>query len=529
MTYVTHQSFASRMCGGLCGSLFGVAIYLLTFLLAGWNEGAYISGLEVLEHAYEVVDEHPCNAASLPQDGSLVFLEGCQLAGLPEWPAGEFQLSGPRTGAWFETAVEMYQWREVQHSETRKDAVGGGSTTVYWYSHERRWFSTAQPSPQNCDQSRPTDPCKPSTECHAGQGHCNPPLPASPLSGKQTAQTGAIRVGEAARLNSAQLGQLKSRRPLTPASEVLRGEPATLPLASLLPRNCRWDGAWATSAPPGGPRVGDTRVRWAVSAASEASVLAAVGAGGVMVPWRSGVRAKVAGLKQTLNELREGAVPLDEFFDALHAEAAGQVWALRFLSLFLFWLGLVLFTRPIAIAPDLVPCIGPAIGDLAGCLLALAALAAALTTSLLVTAFFWLWFRPAVGVPLLLLALAAGCLMLRLRRRASRGKRARVHSPQYLQSSGASLASQDVTTPMPPAGGCGCVGGGGCPVVGAVAVPMATEPSRAMFHTAAPAGGVPTVTTVTPASIYPQIDAVARVAPVGVAEPVEAVPIGRPV
>lgn len=256
MTYVTHQSFASRMCGGLCGSLFGVAIYLLTFLLAGWNEGAYISGLEVLEHAYEVVDEHPCNAASLPQDGSLVFLEGCQLAGLPEWPAGEFQLSGPRTGAWFETAVEMYQWREVQHSETRKDAVGGGSTTVYWYSHERRWFSTAQPSPQNCDQSRPTDPCKPSTECHAGQGHCNPPLPASPLSGKQTAQTGAIRVGEAARLNSAQLGQLKSRRPLTPASEVLRGEPATLPLASLLPRNCRWDGAWATSAPPGQSKGG---------------------------------------------------------------------------------------------------------------------------------------------------------------------------------------------------------------------------------------------------------------------------------
>ena len=104
--------------------------------------------------------------------------------------------------------------------------------------------------------------------------------------------------------------------------------------------------------------MGDTRVRWAVSAASEASVLAAVGAGGVMVPWRSGVRAKVAGLKQTLNELREGAVPLDEFFDALHAEAAGQVWALRLLSLFLFWLGLVLFTRPIAIAPDFVSCIG---------------------------------------------------------------------------------------------------------------------------------------------------------------------------
>ena len=256
MAYVTHQSFASRMCGGLCGSLVGVAIYLLTFLLAGWNEGAYISGLEVLEHAYEVVDEHPCNAASLPQDGSLVFLEGCQLAGLPEWPAGDFQLSGPRTGAWFETAVEMYQWREVRHSETRKDAVGGGSTTVTWHSHESRWFSTAQPSPQNCDQSRPTDPCMPSTACHAGQGHCNPPLPASPLSGKQTALSGAIRVGEAARLNSAQLGQLKSRRPLTPASEVLRGEPATLPLASLLPRNCRWDGAWATSALPGQSKGG---------------------------------------------------------------------------------------------------------------------------------------------------------------------------------------------------------------------------------------------------------------------------------
>jgi len=221
-------------------------------------------------------------------------------------------------------------------------------------------------------------------------------------------------------INRQQMTQLVSKRSLPPA-DFASGATAPLPIASLAPSNSRRDGAAVTSAPEHGTaRIGDVRVKWAVSTAETVSVLAAVDGDGQMVPWASGVKVQVAGLSDSVNELQEGDVGLDDFFDKLQEELIRRTWSIRILCLFLYCASLFLFARPLAIAPDLIPCVGPMIGDAVGCLVGCGACAAGSTSFLFVTAICWLWFRPAVGVPLLLAAAALAFCTLRLRRRGRR-------------------------------------------------------------------------------------------------------------
>merc|ERR550514_2079495 len=153
MTAVTHESFFGRILNGCIGCVFGVVLFFSGVFLTIGNEGGYVSAKEVLEAAHAAAQDLPCDDSVLPTDGkTLVFMQGCALTGLPEWSSDAFRLEAA-AGAWFETSLEMYQWKETRHSETHKDSTGGGKTTVTWYSHEKAWLKTAQPSPTHADQN----------------------------------------------------------------------------------------------------------------------------------------------------------------------------------------------------------------------------------------------------------------------------------------------------------------------------------------------------------------------------------------
>ncbi len=150
-----------------------------------------------------------------------------------------------------------------------------------------------------------------------------------------------------------------------------------------------------------------------------------------------------------MNRLQEGSVDIDEFFqtikDELNARASGlplpphsahhhlcdrprlprwwssapaslhryrrrrshlprllllcrrKVWMIRVVSLLLFFISPYLVLQPIALAPEIVPCIGQMIADLVGCAVCCASLLIGFSTFLLVTALCWIWFRPSVA------------------------------------------------------------------------------------------------------------------------------------
>ena len=96
--------------------------------------------------------QFPCDSGgSTPNDGkTLVFLQGCNLGGLPVW-SGATDFHYEASGAWLSTTVEMFQWRETKHTEEHRDG-SGGKTTVAWYTHSRAWSAAVEASPTHCDQ-----------------------------------------------------------------------------------------------------------------------------------------------------------------------------------------------------------------------------------------------------------------------------------------------------------------------------------------------------------------------------------------
>jgi hypothetical protein len=59
---------------------------------------------------------------------------------------------------------------------------------------------------------------------------------------------------------------------------------------------------------------------------------------------------------------------------------------------------------PVALAPDILPCTGPLISDLVGFLLCMTTAFVAALFSFPVSAVAWVYYRPAVGISLLCVA-----------------------------------------------------------------------------------------------------------------------------
>uniref|UniRef100_A0A7S0A3X2 Uncharacterized protein n=1 Tax=Pyrodinium bahamense TaxID=73915 RepID=A0A7S0A3X2_9DINO len=149
-------------------------------------------------------------------------------------------------------------------------------------------------------------------------------------------------------------------------------------------------------------------------------------------------RPQKLGVISRLNEL----VPLDKLIEEEKAGAYGTLKAMRLLLPLVMWVGLYCCLSPIVWVLDqfgevveMVPCVGGIAGGLVECMETLADFAiclvsccGALACSLLVASFAWVWFRPLVGVPLLVLSVCffGGLAGFALSRRGAakvRGKR----------------------------------------------------------------------------------------------------------
>jgi len=113
----------------------------------------------------------------------------------------------------------------------------------------------------------------------------------------------------------------------------------------------------------------------------------------------------VSGSSTQVDELMEGDVTLESFFDTLDARVQTKVWMLRIVCLLLFVGSPYLVLQPIALAPERIPCVGQMIADLVGCAVCLISVVVGLSWFLLVTGLCWIWFRPLIGVPLVATAL----------------------------------------------------------------------------------------------------------------------------
>jgi Transmembrane protein 43 len=378
---VTYKSWGDRLRESIVGALIGIVLFIAAFPLLFWNEGRAVEREFAIKGGKADVVEADAKSVDPAKDGKEIHL------------TGEATTSETLTDPIFGVALnalrlsrkaEMYAWREEKKTETRKK-LGGGEEQVTTYSYKTEWTEQPQES-SNFDEP---------------QGHENPTMPF------KSEQWQAKQV----KLDAYDL-------PADLAKDI--GGAERLPVQTEMLAKASSDAKNMKVSPDGllskgnlsSPQVGDLRVEFTVIKPPKTVSVLTKQVGNSFGPYRP------AKATSDIYRLMDGQKSADEMFAQLEAENTAMTWILRLVGFLCMAIGLFLVFRPFSTLGDVVPFIG----DLLGLGLALFAGVTALALSLLTIAIGWVFYRPLLGISLLVVAglLIGGLFFLGSKRRASR-------------------------------------------------------------------------------------------------------------
>lgn len=367
-TEVTSESWFSRIGGAIKGIVFGLALFVIAFPLLFWNEGRSLTTYKSLKEGGSSVVAVASDSIDPANAGSLIHLSGFAdtKATLTD---SDFGISA--NALKLRRISEMYQWKEESHSDTTKK-IGGGTETVTEYSYSRTWSEKVI----NSDNFK------------RSQGYQNPG--AIPYSSREQA---ADRVTlDAFTLSPSLLSKINNFEPLLVSSET------PLPKA-LVDKAQVYDAGFYIGADAANPQVGDVRVKFEVVKPVEVSVIAKQ-VGNSFAPYVT----KASG---SIELLQIGNHSADAMIAGAQASNKTLTWLLRLAGFVCMMAGLNLVLRPLSVVADVLPIAGTIVGAGAG----LVAFLVAAPASLLTIAIAWLFYRPLLGITLIVIAVAFTVLL----------------------------------------------------------------------------------------------------------------------
>jgi hypothetical protein len=362
MVEVTEQGWFSRILSSIVGALLGIALLAAAFPVLFWNEGRAVETSRSLEEGQAAVVDASADKVDAQNEHRLVHVSGAtQTSDVLRDPDFGVKVSAVRLAR----NAEIYEWEQRSRSDTRKK-LGGGEETVTTYTYEKTWADHVIPSGgfkesgHDNPQAMPFPPRKFEAEhVTLGTFHLIP------------AQISKIGGGEALDMNDAPFENAAKR--VAPSA----------------------DGTLFLGASASDPKIGDQRIRFQVVKPGPLSVIAQqVGDSFAPYPTKAG---------RELLLVADGAQTAQQMFQTAQTENTVWTWLLRAGGLLLMFFGLALVFKPLSVLGDVIPFVGTLIG--AG--LGVFAFLISLALSLLTVSFAWLFYRPLVGVPLLLLGLGA--------------------------------------------------------------------------------------------------------------------------
>jgi hypothetical protein len=163
-------------------------------------------------------------------------------------------------------------------------------------------------------------------------------------------------------------------------------------------------------ANPQSPQVGDVRIAFeAVKPATVSLVARQV---------RDTFEAYPAKAGDQILLLKYGTLSADAMFKAAQAENATLTWILRFVGFLIMFFGILMVFRPLVVFADVIPLFGTLLGAGIGVFAGLGAAVLSLVT----IAVSWIFFRPLLGIALLVLAAGgiAALVMVGLKKKQAR-------------------------------------------------------------------------------------------------------------
>jgi hypothetical protein len=377
-TEVTSTSWFSRIGQSIVGVLFGIVLILGSAVLLFWNEGRAVQTARSLAEGEGIIVDADAARIDPANDGKLVHVSGDLKTTTP--------LSDPELGVSTKAArlvrtVEMYQWKEESHTETRKN-FGGSEEHVTTYKYVQTW------SENRIDSARFKRP----------DGHGNPQMRYRRFEvAARDATLGAFRPSDAVLTHLAAAREFRLDAALLDTVRQRAGASVRIE-----------DGRIYIGADPAQPHVGDLRISYHVAAEGPVSVIARQnGSGFEEYQTKAGDR---------LLMLRSGTLSAGEMFKAAEAENRVLTWVLRLVGVVAMLIGWMLMMRPLVVLADIIPFLGNVIGAGTG----VVALLVTAVVAPIVIAVAWLWYRPLVSAGVLVVgfAIAYGIKMLAARRHA---------------------------------------------------------------------------------------------------------------
>jgi hypothetical protein len=355
---VSHQGWFSRIVESIKGVLVGLLLLVLSAGLLFWNEGNSVKTARTLDEGLGACVDAAADTVDPANEGKLVHVSG--QATTTDRPAdADLGVAAPEPALALVRTVEMYQWQEKTRARSSK-RVGGGQDTTTDYEYSTVWSEGAISSSGFKVQA----------------GHQNPP--AMPLTSARFAAS-AVTLG-AFTLPDALAARVDVRTPYAPAS----ASPAAI--GGRAPRAVQ--GGLYVGGDPAKPTVGDLRIHYDLVKPQPVSLVAQQ-AGASFTSY-------VASTGRELTLVMAGALTKEQMFAEAQRQNATLTWGLRAFGALLMALGFGLIFRPLSVVADVVPLIGDIVGFGTG----LAALVMAACGSLLVIGVAWLFYRPLIGVPL---------------------------------------------------------------------------------------------------------------------------------
>jgi Transmembrane protein 43 len=442
---IEHISYGEKLrnsCGGMC---IGFLLFFGSLGLAGWNEYRNVASMKSINEAKDIYKEASCSPIKSELDGELVHVT-CPLSNFQVLGRNDPVLQGipemERAGLALDSYMEIYQWDESTSTHTKQNSVGGGSHTVTTYTYNRKWW-VAMPQPvstffklgESCQTQNKGYAClnwNPAFESWWSLSGYS--LGSSNIETSKNVKAGDYVVPDSV------LAHMGTSKVLTPAcgsssNSLSTSAPTTIVPGATTPSptnnsNTRRELQSSTVATqtstsgystasstalvcsPGGASLKGSKMVWqkqdsnsriidyltrsySLRTADTVSMLAKQ-QGDTFVFWESTYDEDYG-----LFEFVDGNLTATEMLQQEEAERLGLTWVLRLLTLLVCIVGLVLITAPLTEIPDIIPFVGPWVGDLIGHALWVVDCLLGCCCWSIVVSLAWIVYRPNVAIALL--------------------------------------------------------------------------------------------------------------------------------
>jgi hypothetical protein len=365
-TSTSSTSWGSNLFGSIKSVFFGFILFVASVPLLFWNEGRAVRTSKGLTEGSGAVVSVPSDSVDAGKEGKLIHTSG---AVKTDAPVTDDQLAVQATAVKLIRNVEMYQWKENEKSESRKK-IGGGTETVTTWEYKKEWANG------RIDSSKFKHP----------EDHENPEAP--PYETK-TFVADKVTVG-AFSMSAEQVGQLSNATDL----------PVDAAAAEHLPADAKErlkvsGGKFYAGDDPATPKVGDVRVSFQVVNPATVS-LVGVQTGQSFTSYQTSTGTSIL-------LVEEGNLTAEQMFKKAQDANTFLTWLIRGGGFFLMFIGIFMLFRPIVVFADVLPIFGTMLGAGIG----IFAFLGAAILSFLTIAAAWVFYRPLIGITMMVLAAGA--------------------------------------------------------------------------------------------------------------------------